>query len=42
MGWVRGKRKGKEMWEGKGDGKGEGKGDIGKGSGRKGEIERVN
>ena len=38
MGWVRGKRKGKGMWEGKGDGKG----DIGKGSGRKGEIERVN
>ena len=33
MGWVRGKRKGKGMWEGKGDGKG----DIGKGSGRKGE-----
>ena len=38
MGWVRGKRKGKGMWEGKGDGKG----DIGKGSGRKGKIERVN
>ena len=33
MGWVRGKRKGKGMWEGKGE--------IGKGSGREGEIERV-
>ena len=33
MGWVRGKRKGKGMWKGKGD--------IGKGSGREGEIERV-
>ena len=38
MGWVKGKRKRKGMWEGKGDGKG----DIGKGSGRKGEIERGN